>query len=262
MDTNLPIYITNYITNILVFESYSEKHKPLFVPARKFYSLTYRYSGKISISCGGETTVSTPNTITFVPKGVGYTTEILEDTHIIAIHFDFTGADAPPLPCVINPSKESDRIRAIFQSLARTINNAALNFMQLSLLYELLHELKSINQKQSDKMIPEKICKAKEIIEVNYSDPFYSIERIAEDVKVSTTYLRREFKSAFGHSPIKYLKNVRIKAATKLLLTRNMTIAEIAAACGYTSTSYFIQDFHKIMGDAPNQYRNKLILTP
>ena len=132
----------------------------------------------------------------------------------------------------------------------------------LSLFYELLHELKNIKQAQSDKVISTKISTAKELIEKRFSDPYFSVESLADEIKVSTAYLRREFNLAYGIAPIKYLKDVRIKHAMHALLTDTASISKIAIACGYTSTSYFIQDFHKTVGESPTQYRNRLKATP
>jgi transcriptional regulator GlxA family with amidase domain len=65
-----------------------------------------------------------------------------------------------------------------------------------------------------------------------------------------------------GQAIIAYLKDVRIKHAIQLLLTFNLTVTKIATACGYSSTSYFIQDFNKVIGESPTEYRKRLISTP
>ena len=103
---------------------------------------------------------------------------------------------------------------------------------------------------------------AKAMIEDAYSDPFFSIEGLAEELKISTTYLRREFCRATGLSPIAYLKDARIRRASQLLLSQDITVGEIAARCGYSSISYFIQDFRKKTGESPSQYRSRLRAAP
>ena len=103
---------------------------------------------------------------------------------------------------------------------------------------------------------------SKDIIEKRYSDSLFSIESLASENGISTTYLRREFNRAYGISPISYLKDIRIKRAIQLLLTQDLTVTKIAKMCGYSSTSYFIQDFHKAIGESPLEYRNKLSTTP
>ena len=248
-----------YITDISVFELYNRKQKPAFVNSRDFCSLTYRHRGKISIKYDEAELISASDSITFVPRGVSYTTEIFEDVHITAIHFNFidTFFDTPKVIPVNNP-----KIRALFSALSQTINDSSCHFKQLALFYELLDELNKTNPKSNYKTVSSKITNAKTIIENRYSDSLFSIESVAEESQISTTYLRREFHRAYGISPVAYLKNIRIKRAMQLLLTHNLTVTKIAEMCGYSSTSYFIQDFHKVLGESPTEYRNRLSTTP
>lgn len=250
-----------FISDITVFEAFNRKYKPEFVNGREFCSLTYRHSGKISIICDGSELISDADTVTFVPRNTSYTTEVFKDSHITGIHFNFPSADVSLSPAVINLGGNSTRIASLFQSLIKAFDSENHLFL-LSLFYELLHELKNIKQAQSDKVIPTKILAAKEMIQNRFSDPYFSVESLADEIKVSTTYLRREFNSAYGIAPIKYLKELRIKYAMHALLTDTAPISKIAANCGYTSTSYFIQDFHKTVGESPTQYRNRLRATP
>jgi len=250
-----------FISDITVFEAFNRKYKPEFVKGREFCSLTYRHSGKISIICNENELISTADTVTFVPSATSYTTEVFEDSHITGIHFNFSGSYIPFLPAVINLGINSTHISALFQSL-RKAEESSDHLLKLSLFYEILHELKSIDQSQIDRIIPDKISKAKRLIETRYSNPYFSIESLAEEMNVSTTYLRREFNLAYGIAPIKYLKIIRIKNAVHALLTDTSSVAQIAKTCGYTSTSYFIQDFHKTVGESPSQYRNRLRVTP
>ena len=249
-----------YITEITVFEAYSKMHKPLFVKGRDFCSLTYRHRGSASIKCGDAELLSTADTVTFVPRGVDYITEITSDVHVTAIHFNFVGADIPTCPSVVRA--DNPRILALFDAIAKTANDPTLHFRQLSIAYELFDELSKMKFAIDKRKTPEKITRAREMIEEGYSDPLFSIERLADELNISTTYLRREFCRLNGVSPIAYLKDTRIRRAAQLLLSHDITVKEISARCGYSSISYFIQDFHKRMGESPNQYRVRLLTAP
>ena len=256
MNTVLPIYITD----IAVFEANSKKQKPLFVKGREFCSLTYRHRGKASIKCGERELLSTAGAATFVPRGVDYITEIHEDVQVTAIHFNFSGADVPTLPSVM--SVKDTRAEALFLALAKTANEPSYHFKQLSIVYELFDELYKMKNAIDGVAFSDRIVKAKEIVERSYRDPYFSIERLAEELKISTTYLRREFCRATGMSPVAYLKDMRHRQAARLLLSHDLTVKEIAESCGYSSISYFIQDFHKKMGESPSQYRQRLRVAP
>lgn len=252
--------ISTYITDVNVFNSHNVKNKLTAVEPRDFCSLTYRHSGKISISTDKSSLVCESGGITFVPRGVAYNTEVIEDTHITAVHFNLIGADLPDYPIVISAANKT--LRAIFASLECTIPDSSARFLQLSILYELLHELNKNHGTLSDKAVSGKISRAKEIIEQRFCDPVFSIDALAEEINVSTAYLRREFHAAYGASPIKHLKAMRIKRAKHLLLTEKVSVVKVGELCGYSSTSYFIQDFHNLTGESPAQYRNRLSATP
>ena len=249
-----------YITEITVFEAYSKMHRPLFVKGRDFCSLTYRHRGSASIKCGDAELLSTADTVTFVPKGVDYITEITSDVHVTAIHFNFAGAEIPDRPSVVGA--DNPRILALFDTIAKTANDPTLHLRQLSIAYELFDELIKMKSAIDKRKTPEKITRAREMIEARYHDPFLSIETLADELNISTTYLRREFCLANGVTPIVYLKDTRIRRAAQLLLSHELTVKEIALNCGYSSISYFIQDFHKRMGESPGRYRTRLSTAP
>lgn len=249
-----------YISEVNVFNSHNVKHKLTAVEARDFYSLTYRHSGKVFISDEKNALVCESGGITFMPRGLAYNTEVIEDTDITAVHFNLVGASLPKSPIVI-PAANST-LRAIFSSLGGTIGNSSAHFLQMSILYELFHELNKNHGSLSEKAVSHKISRAKAIIEQRFCDPLFSIDSLADEIGVSTAYLRRVFRSTYGISPIKHLKDMRIKRAMHLLLTENFSVIKIGKLCGYSSTSYFIQDFHKFAGESPAQYRNRLSATP
>ena len=245
-----------YIKSALFFQTNYTKRKSVFVNGRAFYSLTYRHSGEISISSGGNTLVSGEDCITFIPKNVPYTTEVLSDGYMSVVHFDFDGDGAPAYPVVI--SAKNTLFCTLFKTLTPKNEKDADDFSRISIFYEILAELNKWNVETRQKVIPEKIATAKETLENSFSDPYFSVELLTEKLQISGTYLRREFQIAYGVSPIKYLKELRLKAAKRLLLTDTASIATIAKQCGYTSVCYFIQDFHKFVGESPNRYRQRL----
>ncbi len=249
-----------FITKAKFYEVFSAKHKPVFVKGRDFYSLSYRHSGKISITCNGEELISCADCVTFVPKGLSYTTEVLEDVYMTTIQFDFESETLPDKPVVI-PVRDP-MIRSMFEALTKKSAGTSDKLMRMSLFYKLLYELSRLTPADVGKAVPEKITKAKRIIDESFADPYFSIDSLSDKLGVSPTYLRREFRTAFQISPIRYLKELRIKTAKRTLLSSDHTVSKVAELCGYTSTSYFIQDFHKTVGESPDRYRNRLRISP
>lgn len=249
-----------FISKAMFYEIRTPKHKPVFVCGRDFYSLTYRYSGKASITFDGAELLSSADDITFMPKGLSYTTEVLEDVHMAAVHFDFECEDPPTEPIIISAKNSS--LRSLFKALTKGGGDISANFSGMSILYEILAELRALSLPASGRAIPQKIQVAKNIIDRDFIDPYFSVTELSECVGVSPAYLRREFHKAFGISPIGYLKGLRVEKAKRLLLTEQYPVARIATECGYSGISYFIQDFHKITGESPGEYRKRLIDSP
>jgi AraC-like DNA-binding protein len=245
-----------YIKDALFFQTNYTKRKSVFVNGRDFYSLTYRHSGKISISSDENMLISEEDCITFIPKNVPYTTEVLLDGNMSVAHFDFDGEGAPNTPIVI-PAQHTV-FRILFKALTSKNEKDTDDFSRMSVFYEILAELNKWNVEKRQKSVPEKIITAKKMLESNYSDPYFSVELLAERLQISNSYLRREFHTAYGIAPIKHLKELRLEAAKQLLLTDTAPVVDIARQCGYTSVCYFIRDFHKFVGESPNRYRQRL----
>ena len=96
---------------------------------------------------------------------------------------------------------------------------------------------------------------------INYINCHYfeniSLEEIAKIVNLSKSHCCKEFKQAMGCTIFEYIINYRLLQATKLLLTTDNTITEIAYQCGFNSSSYFIKHFKAKTKISPNQYRKK-----
>ena len=249
-----------FITKAMFFETRTPKHKPVFVKGRDYYSLTYRYSGRAYISVDGAEYIYVSDSVTFMPKGLSYTTEVSEDIHMAVVHFDFEALDPPRSPVVINA--ESTMLRALFKALVKNSTDTSADYSKMSIFYEILAELDRLRESRSSGIIPEKTELAKGIIEREYSDPLFSVTELAERIGVSSAYLRREFNKAYGMSPLAYLKDIRIKKAKLLLLSEQYSVARLASECGYTCPSYFIQDFHRATGESPGSYRRRLLDSP
>ena len=60
-----------------------------------------------------------------------------------------------------------------------------------------------------------------------------------------------------GQSPINYLTDRRLEACKELLVSSNLSVAQVATSVGFSSQSYFSQIFRKKTGMTPRQYRSR-----
>lgn len=70
-------------------------------------------------------------------------------------------------------------------------------------------------------------------------------------------YFRKLFREAYGISPLKFINQLRIKRAKKLLKTGYYRVGESATLSGFDDMKYFSTVFKKSVGLAPTEYLEK-----
>ena len=244
------------VLNLTAFKTDFEKKPSVFVNGRDFNSLTFRFSGKISITDkNGNTVISNAPCITFVPKGMSYHTEVLESGEMIAVHFDESGEIFSEKLQVFD-TENNPAFSNLFLSLLENQNKGkSEKFSSFSVFYEILSMLSRIEQKK----IPKIMRRAKELFDKNFSDSSLSVSSVAHSLKISEVYLRREFKKYFGASPLNYINKKRISTAKAMLKTDYYTISKISELCGFLSLSYFSYSFRKATGFSPSDYSKRVL---
>ena len=69
------------------------------------------------------------------------------------------------------------------------------------------------------------------------------------------TYFSRRFKEVTGLGFREYLLNVRIQHSMQMLLKSELSVTQIATACGFSDGNYFGDIFKKITGKSPREFR-------
>ncbi len=103
----------------------------------------------------------------------------------------------------------------------------------------------------------ESILALQDWIEANHAEPL-GLERMAAQAGLALRTLKRRFGAATGLSPIRYLQQVRVDRAKKLLLVTPLSIREIAYEVGYENVSFFVRLFRKEAGDTPSHWRGRV----
>ncbi|MCB1667045.1 MAG: helix-turn-helix domain-containing protein [Porticoccaceae bacterium] len=100
----------------------------------------------------------------------------------------------------------------------------------------------------------ENIVQAQIWLEDNFSQSI-KIAEVAAQFGFSLRNFDRRFKQALAVTPLQYLQRIRLKNASELLKQSNLSIAEIAAHCGYADASAFSRQFSKQLHTSPRKYR-------
>ncbi|WP_251552281.1 response regulator [Neobacillus muris] len=111
---------------------------------------------------------------------------------------------------------------------------------------------------QQESAISPVVRRARAYMVEHFSDPDLTLEKAAESLQVSSVYLSRTFKKELGISFVSYITKLRIKKASLLLVSTDLSILEIAEQVGYDTQHYFSTAFKKEVGVSPNQYRKNL----
>ncbi|MGL6173910.1 MAG: response regulator transcription factor [Cellulosilyticaceae bacterium] len=111
---------------------------------------------------------------------------------------------------------------------------------------------------EGEKEKPQYLVKqAVDYITKNYREKI-DLQRVADELYVSTWHLCKIIKKQTGKNFIDLLNSARIEGAKKLLIETNLKVYEIAEEVGYADTAYFSRIFKKIAEVTPNEYRNKM----
>jgi AraC-like DNA-binding protein len=117
-------------------------------------------------------------------------------------------------------------------------------------------EILSINKvKTSTKFeIYRRLHWALEYIQNHYQEQI-EIDHLASQACLSSFHFKRLFKEYFRESPYQYVKKLRIKKASELLL-KGIPVHDVCRAVGWINTSSFIRLFKKNTNTTPHHYRS------
>jgi AraC-like DNA-binding protein len=84
-----------------------------------------------------------------------------------------------------------------------------------------------------------------------------TIDEVAEHVGLSASHLTTLFRRSIGCPPLKYLQRLRLRQAERLLRDPHLSVKQVAAACGYADSNYFVRVFHHHYGRSPGEWRRQ-----
>lgn len=97
--------------------------------------------------------------------------------------------------------------------------------------------------------------KVRQYIEENIGNGEANIDDMASFTATSRSTLNRRLKSLLGVTAMQLLIDTRLKRARHLLTHSNVSVTEVAYACGYEDVHYFSKAYKKKFGEPPTQNR-------
>ena len=102
-----------------------------------------------------------------------------------------------------------------------------------------------------------KLSRVQELIESRL-DADLTLRALAAEVGYSRSHFLRAFRTTTGVTPHRYVLHRRIERARRLLREADMSIAEVAYRCGFSSQAHLTLAFRKVCGLTPGKYRRGL----
>lgn len=88
------------------------------------------------------------------------------------------------------------------------------------------------------------------------SEPL-QVDAVVDRVALSRRSLERRFRELLGHSISEEIRRAHVDRAKQLLITTELPMAQIAAACGFISATRLGIVFHAEVGESPSDFRRR-----
>jgi AraC family transcriptional regulator len=82
-----------------------------------------------------------------------------------------------------------------------------------------------------------------------------SLSCLAKECGCSIEHLSRSFKKSTGYTISEYLLTIKIKKASSLLVSTDLSITQVAEKTGFYDTSHFTRCFKRFEGTTPSAFR-------
>ena len=173
------------------------------------------------------------------------------------------------IPIILLTSKSDieDQIAGLQQGADAYITKPFNSEYLKAVACNLIEQRKNIIEKYRDKKIidpaslnisskdEEFLQKLVNYVEENHSEDF-TIEQLAEVLCVSRTVFYNKVKSLTGQSPVKFVRDLKLKIAAHLL-TKGYNISEAAIKIGFSDARYFSRQFRELFGYLPSKHLKK-----
>lgn len=139
--------------------------------------------------------------------------------------------------------------------------NQITSFLQLLKVMSEIKQRKTISKpdfEYNTEHNASRVDKVISFINKNYTRQI-TLDEIASFASMNATAFCRFFKKETGKTFTKYIFDMRIGYACKLLLMNEMSISQIGVVCGFETISHFNKTFRKVSGYSPTEYRKMML---
>lgn len=225
------------------------------------YLLIYVLSGRLTVTAPGFTGHAGAGDTVLLNCYDKHSYGALEPTEFYYIHFDgnnsssFVNELLRQYGNIFRTDYHSRHSAFIYDIVTKLSSQSPITESEISItIHTLLCQLGTLNTGTYMGKYPQPVNDLLQILNRDYSKSM-TVADISHRLNVSEQHLSRLFKCHLGISPYKYLTKLRINTAALLLISTNMTIADITDSVGFSSESNFIKYFRSVYNTTPSKYR-------
>lgn len=234
--------------------SFQDKNVACRTAARSHCALSLRLNGDTDLEFKNQTIHVQSHDLAFFPPDLSYIRRARYD-NMIVFHLNLIQGELPEQIEVLHDCP-FEILYPLFESALKEWAEAkpGYQYRATAILYQVFGELMRTRGKMEEKRSPV-IAAALDYIAGQYADPSLTVERTAEHLHISETYLRRIFQAEVGMSPKKYLMTQRMNRAKSLLNAGYDPVNVIAEKVGFRDAKNFATAFKKQFGYPPSMQR-------
>ena len=135
--------------------------------------------------------------------------------------------------------------------IANLINNRLIVKGKYSGKQEQNEKVAPVHFESSDELLMKRIM---DIVNRNLSNSEFNITQLVGEVGLSRTQLHRKIKELTGFPASKFVQNIRMQQAMKLLRDKRINVSQIAYSVGFSSQTHFSTTFKQYYGISPTEY--------
>ena len=221
------------------------------VKPRPYAAISIRLQGEGELDIDGKHFSVREGDVMFVPADMPYKVQSL-GSEIIVVHLrDCNYREAE----MFHP-QNAPLLRMLFLRLLEDFSDSGSVNGAKSGVYGILDAMQRDRKAASENAAFDACLK---YMEENFSDRSLSIGRVAAVGFMSQSSLGRAFHDRIGMSPKAYLCKLRMNKAVSLLLKNEISVKEVAFACGFSDEKFFSRAFRQKYGFPPSGFKKHLI---
>jgi signal transduction histidine kinase/AraC-like DNA-binding protein len=112
-------------------------------------------------------------------------------------------------------------------------------------------KIAKIEMRSQDEILMNKLLK---LINENLDNPDLNVNMLSDKVGMSRVHLHRRLKELTNQPASDFIRSIRLKQAGELLLSKKLSISEVAYRVGYSTLSHFSSSFKEFYGVSPKEY--------